>query len=88
MKNRSFFVKAIWDERAGVFWSESNIVGLHIEAKTLEEFQHIMEENAFDLVVANHIKPREFVESKISDLIPTIFWERGESGMTNGMTPA
>ena len=81
MKKRGFFVKAIWDENAGVFYSESDIVGLHIEAKTLDEFVEIMEENAADLVVANHIKPQEIEISKIADLIPTVFWGRGDADM-------
>ena len=83
MKKRGFFVKAIWDENAGVFYSESDIVGLHIEAKTLEEFEEIMEENAADLVVANHIKPQEIEKSKIADLIPTVFWGRGDADMVS-----
>ena len=58
-KSQFFFIKAIWDELTGVFYSESDIVGLHIEANTMDEFQHIMAENAFDLVAATHIKPRE-----------------------------
>ena len=87
MKKRGFFVKAIWDENAGVFYSESDIVGLHIEAKTLDEFEEIMEEimeeNAADLVVANHIKPQEIEKSKIADLIPTVFWGRGDADMVS-----
>ena len=79
MKKRGFFVKAIWDENAGVFYSESDIVGLHIEAKTLDEFAEIMEENVAELVVANHIKPQEIEKSKIADLIPTVFWGRGDA---------
>ena len=27
----NFFVKAVWDEEAKVFYSDSDIVGLHIE---------------------------------------------------------
>ncbi len=81
VSKRNYIVKAIWDEDAGVFYSESDIVGLHIEAKSLDEFEKIMHENAFDLVVANHIKPQELAKSKIADLIPTIFWERGANGM-------
>lgn len=79
MKNQTFLVKAIWDEDANVFYSESDIIGLHIEAQTLEEFEILMHENAFDLVIANHIKPQELFKMKISELIPTIFWERGTS---------
>jgi len=78
---RNFTIKAIWDEDAQIFVSESDIVGLHIEAKTLEEFARIMHENALDMVVANHIKPQELVKTTIADLIPTIFWEHEGRGM-------
>lgn len=76
MSNPVFVIKALWDEDAKVFYSESNIIGLHIEAATIEEFERLMHENALDLVMANHIKPHELIEKKLSDLIPTIFWER------------
>ncbi|SMH56655.1 DUF1902 domain-containing protein [Maritimibacter sp. HL-12] len=74
-----FYIKAIWDEDAQVFVSESNIIGLHIEAKTLKEFERIMQDNATDLIMANHIKPNEFVTKRFKDLIPTIMY-RGENG--------
>ena len=35
----NFFVKAVWDEEAKVFYSDSDIVGLHIEAETIEGFR-------------------------------------------------
>ena len=56
MKNCDFSVKATWDADAGVFVSESDIVGLHIEAQTLEEFRQIMDENALDLIADNHVE--------------------------------
>ncbi|WP_306112373.1 MULTISPECIES: DUF1902 domain-containing protein [Roseovarius] len=77
MKNRTFYIKAIWDEDAGVFVSESDIVGLHIEAETLEEFERIMRDNATDFIVENHIKPKEIAQKRIKDLIPTIIWQGG-----------
>jgi len=78
---KSFYIKAIWDSEANVFVSESDIVGLHIEAETIEDFQKIMEENALDLVIANHMQPQELTRKTLADLIPTIFWERGNGGM-------
>ena len=33
----NFFVKAVWDEDKMVFYSDSDIVGLHIEAETFGE---------------------------------------------------
>lgn len=75
MKNRTFYIKAIWDEDAGVYVSESDIVGLHIEAESLEEFERVMRSNATDLIVENHIEPKEIAQKRIKDLIPTIIWQ-------------
>ena len=41
MTKLTFTVKAVWDEDLKIFFSESDIIGLHIEAKTLEEFKKI-----------------------------------------------
>jgi len=35
---RTFFIKAHWDEDARVFYSESDISGLHIEAPSIDAF--------------------------------------------------
>ena len=51
---RSFWVKARWDGEVDTFVSESNIVGLHIEARTLDEFQQIMIDLVPELIAANH----------------------------------
>ena len=39
---RSYYVKALWDDEAQVFWSESDIKGLHIEPGTLAEFENLV----------------------------------------------
>lgn len=49
-----FWVKAKWDRENNVFWSESNIKGLHIEASTIDEFHQAMIELAPELIAANH----------------------------------
>jgi hypothetical protein len=51
-------VRAVWDEDAGVFYSESDISGLHIEAETIEAFQDVLFELAPELIIANHPGPR------------------------------
>lgn len=51
---RTFYVRAVWDEEARVFYSESDISGLHIEAQTIEEFEAVMNEYAPELVRFNH----------------------------------
>ncbi len=73
MSKNTFYIQAHWDEDAGVFYSESDIEGLHIEAPTLEEFEAIMKEVATDLILANHISGPEIVNSPLRDWIPTIF---------------
>lgn len=54
---RSFFVRAIWDDEAKVFYSESDIDGLHIEAPTMEVFEEVVLDVAADMIAANHRAP-------------------------------
>ena len=79
MSKRTFAVSALWDEEAKVFYSESEIIGLHIEAETLDEFERIMFELAPDLIIANHIARPELKRRDIRDLIPAILWNRPEN---------
>ncbi len=73
---RTFTVRAVWDAEAGVFYSESDISGLHIEAATIEEFESLLKELGPQLIMANHIKPGEHSSMPIEDLVPTILWQR------------
>ncbi len=73
MARRNFVVYAMWDEEAEVFYSESDIIGLHIEASTLEEFEIIVMREAPDLIVANHITDAELSHGKIEDIMPAVF---------------
>jgi len=73
---RTFFVKAVWDDETKVFYSESDIEGLHIEAPSVDAFEEILFDAAIDLIVANHISPTEMAETPMKDLIPAILWER------------
>jgi hypothetical protein len=75
---KAFFVRAVWDEEAKVFYSESDINGFHIEANTIEEFEDIMKDLAVDLITANHISAKEMESQPLRDLIPTILWQRPE----------
>ncbi len=54
---RSFFVRAIWDDDAKVFYSESDIDGLHIEAPTMDVFEEVVLDVAADMIAANHRPP-------------------------------
>ena len=51
---QTFRVKAVWDAEAKVFYSQSDIEGLHIEAATLDEFEAIMLDVAPELIMVNH----------------------------------
>ena len=53
-KTLSFSVTAKWDHENQIFWSESNIMGLHIEAPTLDEFKEVMIALVPELISANH----------------------------------
>ena len=75
-QKRAFTVKAVWDEETRVFYSESDIEGLHIEAETIEEFEKVLQDVAGELIVANHISSDELVHKPISELIPAVLWER------------
>ena len=69
----NFFVKAVWDEEARVFHSDSDIAGLHIEAETLEEFREIVEDIAPELILANHITNDDLLSKPLRDLVPVIW---------------
>jgi hypothetical protein len=56
MRRKAFIVRAIWDDEAGVYYSNSDIIGLHVEAKTSDEFEELIHEYASELVVANHLE--------------------------------
>lgn len=76
LPQRSFFVKAIWDEAAKVYVSESDIIGLHIEAETVDEFERVLFEEGPQLIAANHITREELSTRSIVDLVKGIVWQR------------
>lgn len=73
---RTFYVRAHWDDEAKVFYSESDISGFHIEAKTVEAFEEAMAEYAVELIVANHLSAEDISSKPLRDLIPAILWQR------------
>ena len=83
MSKRTFTVRAIWDEEAEVFYSESDIEGLHIEADTLDEFESIIMELAVELVVANHIQPDDLANKPLRDVVPAILWQRPDGSLAS-----
>ncbi|QIE44796.1 DUF1902 domain-containing protein [Pseudohalocynthiibacter aestuariivivens] len=74
MSKMRFYIKAVWDEDAEIFYSESDIIGLHIEAATVEDFQVLMEQLAPEMVLENHVSKRDLSKKSILDMIPSIFF--------------
>lgn len=75
---RTFFIKAHWDDEAKVYYSESDVEGLHIEASTIEEFEDVMNDVAAELIMANHTSAADLVSKPIKELVPAIIWQRPE----------
>ena len=73
---RTFKVEAVWDPEARVFYSESDIFGLHIEAKTIESFEEIMRDLAPRLIEANHLSQEDIDTKPMRELVSTIVWQR------------
>lgn len=53
MRKMPYFVKAQWDDQAKVWYSNSNIPGLVIEADTIAEFEKLMNELAPVMLAEN-----------------------------------
>lgn len=49
----TFTVSAIWDDVAGVFYSQSDLPGLHVEAATFDEFVALVHDLAPDMIADN-----------------------------------
>ncbi len=75
-----FYVNALWDDKAGVFYSDSDIVGLHIEAETLGEFETEMNQIAPMLIIENHVSKQDFAKKSLADMIPSIFFQAPKNG--------
>ena len=65
---RSYIVTAVWDADAQVFYSESDIKGLHVEADTLETFEALVVDLAPDLIIENHLSPAELASSAMESM--------------------
>ena len=74
-EKRAFYVRACWDAEAGIFYSQSDIDGLVIEAETVDEFEKILFELAPTLIIENHMTAR-IASTPLKDLIPAILWQR------------
>lgn len=76
MNNRTFHVRAVWDPEAEVYYTESDIVGLHVEAATVEEFEAVVMDVAPELIVANHMSAADLATKSLRDLVPAIMFEK------------
>lgn len=72
---RTFFVRAIWDDEAQVYVSESDIKGLHIETKTLDEFKEVLDDVAVELILANHVDRKDLTLESLADLVPILIFD-------------
>ena len=79
MIRRTFNVAALWDEKVAIFYCESDIDGLHIEAATIEEFEAVMLELGPEMILANHILKPENANLSLADLIPTIVLQKPQA---------
>jgi len=75
---KSFNVRAIWDEENQIWFSESDLVGLHVEAQTFPEFQELVHEFAAELIVTNHYSDDD-LNRDLRELIPAIIISQHES---------
>ena len=53
MATMTYYVRALWDDEAGRYYSKTNIPGLNVEAETLAAFIEIAEELAPQMLEAN-----------------------------------
>jgi hypothetical protein len=72
---RTFFVKALWDDEAKVWYSDTDIQGLFINAKNLNEFEDVINEFAGDLVLENHWRHDQISEELMKSTVPIIIWQ-------------
>lgn len=68
----TFFDRAVWDDEVNVWYSETDIEGLIINAKDLNEFEEVMNEFAGDRVLENHWRRGQVPEEMINKTVPII----------------
>ncbi len=73
---RSFYVKAVWDDEAKVFYADTDIMGLGIEAPDLKTFEEVINEHAIELTMANHITAEEAASKQVLDFVPAIIFHK------------
>ena len=68
MADTEYLIHAIWDEEAGVFYAESNVPGLHIEAETIQQFIEVIQDVVPQLLESNNAraKPRVRLDAELA----------------------
>jgi hypothetical protein len=79
MSKRIFTVEALWDADACVYYCKSDIIGLHVESASIEEFEDVMMSEGIKLIIANHMTPEELATKPMRDLVPAIVWKRPDA---------
>lgn len=71
----TFYVRPVFDADAGVYYSESDIVGLHVEAGSIHEFNEIVRSIVHEIVLENHVKPARERSGEPSETVASILLE-------------
>lgn len=69
---RAFTVTPLWDDEASVWVSESDIIGLHIEADTLKAFEALVMDFAPEMIVENHWGAAALASVPLRDIVPIV----------------
>jgi hypothetical protein len=73
---KHYYVRAVWDDEAKTYYTESDIWGLHIETSSLDEFEDLVVELGPQMIMANHLTAEEAAKTPLVDLVPTIVFQR------------
>ena len=73
---KHYFVRAVWDDEAKTYYTESDINGLFIETPSLEEFEELVFELGPEMIMSNHLSAEDLAATPLRDLVPTIVYQR------------
>ena len=73
---KSFYVRAVWDDEAKTYYTESDIRGLAIETRSLDEFEELVFELGPDMIMANHLTAEDVAGTPLRNLVPTIVFQK------------
>ena len=73
---KHYYVRAVWDDEAKTYYTDSDIWGLHIETPSLDEFEELVFELGPEMIMANHLTAEEGASTPLRQLVPTIVFQR------------